>query len=105
MSAHTPGPWALVPRSECYGRQPEPGVEWVVSDGRLGWVCVGPGWDDEYRDESYANARLIAAAPELLAACVDALALLRTVPDEFAMPDHPVFGALRDAIAKAEGRA
>jgi len=93
MSAHTPGPWHYKPHAADSNYM----LIFCSSDQHEGDTLRG------YCGE--ANARLIAAAPELLAACVDALALLRTVPDEFAMPDHPVFGALRDAIAKAEGRA
>lgn len=63
MSKHTPGPWsALTP--DQFGRQVQ--ADWVVAGGDA-YICVGPQWDDEYRDESLANAHLIAAAPELLA--------------------------------------
>jgi hypothetical protein len=64
--------------------------------------------------EAEANARLIAAAPELLAACKDALAELEDWHNEIAkmcLPggyvprtEQPI-ARLRAAIAKAEGSA
>ena len=56
------------------------------------------------QDEALANARLIAAAPELLEACQWALNTLR---DAVACPDgcpEELEAALTAAIAKAEGR-
>lgn len=55
MPMHTPGPWALVI---------EPGSHVIVTRTRGYTLRV---IDDSPRDEAYANARLIAAAPELLA--------------------------------------
>ena len=64
MSKHTPGPWsALTP--DQFGRPVQ--ADWVVAGGDA-YICVAPQWDEEYRDESLANARLIAAAPEMLQA-------------------------------------
>jgi len=58
-SKHTPGPWAAGRRGV-----PDPkGREWEVRDGEgwpiTGWGCVR---------QTEANARLIAAAPDLLKA-------------------------------------
>jgi hypothetical protein len=59
MSKHTPGPWNVGHEDENTGE-----IE-VISDGRP-YVClVLPGAIDEVTP---ANARLIAAAPELLEA-------------------------------------
>ncbi|CAB4122389.1 hypothetical protein UFOVP37_8 [uncultured Caudovirales phage] len=68
MSKHTPGPWAM----------PDSG------QGRISKVGANGGWDGliatadcgDYarsRSEGLANARLIAAAPELLEALKDML--------------------------------
>ena len=68
MSKHTPGPWAM----------PDSG------QGRISKVGVNGGWDGmiatadcgDYarsRSEGLANARLIAAAPDLLEALKDAV--------------------------------
>lgn len=54
MSAHTPGPWTLSPYSSIVGI--------AISGG--GFVIAGVRGGREF---SEANARLIAAAPDLLA--------------------------------------
>lgn len=72
MSVHTPGPWAVAPKSSHFAVVAQCGV--IVT--RMSWYlsaregCQGI-------DESRANAALIAAAPELLAAlqaCYDLIA-------------------------------
>ena len=59
--------------------------------------------------ETYANARLIAAAPDLLAACEAALAGFAGVESGMGAPgmlqDLPVIAQLRSAIALARGGA
>lgn len=67
MSGHTPGPWLAMRGTESTGRQV---ADWAVSDNIDAWICTGPTWDDEYEEESFANARLIAAAPEMLEALI-----------------------------------
>lgn len=64
MNKHTPGPWI---------RDPEGGLKGDVRGANGRWValCWGIGstknpYRDEYRAECDSNARLIAAAPELL---------------------------------------
>jgi hypothetical protein len=109
-AAHTPGPW--VPRRAGTFIEGEPGHEEthnypahvVVIDKtdkglrrtRFVAECSGSGLPND------ANARLIAAAPELLAA------LKEIMPDgwgENSTMDHmPGIKAARLAIAKAEGR-
>ena len=69
MSAHTPGPWALQMAEDCQGRQLDDMVKWVVTANANDlWISTGPTWDAEHDAESIANARLIAAAPDSLAA-------------------------------------
>jgi hypothetical protein len=69
MSKHTPGPWNVInsKKEEWYGR---PLDYWTVAakENDL-WICASPEWDPEHDEESTANARLIASAPELLEAC------------------------------------
>lgn len=90
-ATHTPGPWT---------------VSWDEEDG---WnnhiysspedrVCFMAHGGPEKQPEFDANARLIAAAPDLL----EALKLMRgTVMDH---GDSLEWAVLRAAIAKAEGR-
>ena len=53
------------------------------------------------RTEAEANARLIAAAPALLAACEQAKSYLET---DLVEPGRSVFWSLVDAVAKATGQ-
>lgn len=64
----TPGPWEVLNarKEDWLGR---PLDYWTVTaDGGDKWLCASPEWDPEHDEESTANARLIAAAPELLEA-------------------------------------
>jgi hypothetical protein len=88
--AHTPGPWKVAEREGCY--RSINGVAWY------GLAKVVTRMDGTERDckDGAANARLIAAAPDLLAACILAAAHHQGF--------HSVPGkALRAAIAKALG--
>lgn len=64
MTAHTPGPWNLqiVPWGEDFDLK-------IVSKG----VVLATMNKTALENNADANARLIAAAPELLAACIEAL--------------------------------
>jgi hypothetical protein len=94
---HTPGPWLLGENTPSELDQP------IYANGTEG--CVGIcNVDLDEAEEAEANARLIAAAPDLLAAC-----------KWFIDPPHPIgsnaekvlkFAEIaRQAIAKAEGGA
>lgn len=87
MSEHTDGPWRVggtkqIPMTTCR--------EIASDNGRIGLVY---GVVDE---ENKANAMLIAAAPELLAACKEARYQLQVMDSACAI-------ILNDAIKKAEG--
>lgn len=96
MSApkHTPGPWQ---RSGMRSRSPEYKGHGVGPDGDV--VVVVP-YNDADHAECMANAHLIAAAPDLLDACIEALSQMRDYADT-----HPSYKKIADAIAKAEGRS
>ena len=71
MSEHTPGPWDYVfDVSYTSGQYPEPDYEYarISSNKRFNIATIYPD-SEEWR----ANARLIAAAPQLLEACEAAL--------------------------------
>lgn len=99
---HTPGPWAFVAGvdGDLWVEGPDPAAN-VICDivGREG---EGTGAEDE------ANARLIAAAPELLAACQAALsvgeALDRPDENQRIYLGKRVVEQLRAAITGATGR-
>ena len=97
-AGHTPGPWGpigIYDPCNIFG-----------GDGRRLVAATG-GYQDSAVDtlaENKANARLIAAAPDLLAACADARdALLNETGNPLALMAALV--TLDAAIAKATGAA
>lgn len=84
---HSPGPWTCFKRSGGFSIE-SPGLHAVAS---INWIMAK-------RDCAEANARLIAAAPDLLEA-------LRAAADYMGEMGHPVelLEQARAAIAKAEG--
>ena len=105
-SAHTPGPWTI----EDEGDEDEVRLE---LKGDSGSKPIAEIYDSYMTDEQHdsqeeyeedlaeyeANARLIAAAPELLLACEDALMSLESPPDD----QSDSIARLTNAIAKARG--
>jgi hypothetical protein len=97
QSNHTPGPWRIEPHNK------ERGKSWdylVWKEGHLPNIGIvfyqGSTLTPEGEAETFHNAHLIAAAPDLLAACK--LALAQDANDD------TIFNALAIAVAKAEGR-
>jgi len=94
MSTHTPGPWAgpyrHVDGQDCILSPSE-----TASDAVVAWL---DRWTGPHADEQAANARLIAAAPDLLAALA---ALLRVCDEELDPKRTPEMAAARAAIARA----
>ena len=96
---HTPGPWTVHPRFD-------DGAE-VRSRAQVAWCGVASTYGasgDQTIDaaEACANARLIAAAPDLLAACEGAVNMCPRdcTPGWYC----GVCGVLFAAIAKAKGK-
>ena len=99
MNTHTPGPWtARIQKNKSHAD-----LGWIIehSNGRIGWASLAyadtnreAGADDPSRE---ANARLIAAAPDLLAALEGVLRVADRATVEF--------DAARAAIAKARGQS
>jgi hypothetical protein len=89
-AAHTPGPWRST------GLEYEPEAGWFVREAGDGRYLAVASVHSTYREieEIEANARLIAAAPELLEA------LEAAVADSTGQPNVWFFKA-KDAIAKA----
>jgi hypothetical protein len=70
MSGHTPGPWRIAWSSEN-------GAYHIEGDGFA--ICRRGPWPNNAA-ESHANARLIAAAPDLLGVVRELLTLIDTNP-------------------------
>ena len=100
MSKHTPGPWMKT--TENKGAIPEHFRPLVVTNhgGDRVVARLPDGWGEEDR----GNAVLIAAAPELLAACKDALKTSKWIAAKYGIHPPGQQRILKAAIAKAEGR-
>lgn len=119
--SHTPGPWHIEDRTDSEGY-------WIaipVPIGRKVIAEIDTGFDEPWDSQQHANARLIAAAPDLLALakqyaseCADCRGTGRIVNFSFGSgwgnggPDvhEEVEGCsecedIRAVIAKAEGRS
>ena len=101
QAKHTPGPWLVTPNFP-------KGMTTVCQHTGTGWKpvadCHAAGRDDV---ECAANATLICAAPDLLAAL---LAIVNEAGPKFGLDDGPgtinrMAYAARQAIAKAGGAA
>lgn len=107
--SHTPGPWTIHPMRAVviplahFGRPLGMHEDKNIDRERYAQEICAMHWPDRNRTEAEvtANARLIAAAPDLLAT-------VRAIRDAIAnCGDQPICawaGALNAAIAKAEGR-
>ena len=103
-AAHTPAPWL---------------IEWNTAQGGEGHYITDSKdmaelsriaavlFHDDTDGETRANARLIAAAPDLLeiARAIVAICDIGKYADMACMEGSPLVDAARDAIAKAEGGA
>lgn len=121
-SKHTPGPWRVT-------HQTLTDQSWdIISEAVSGGICVATCGCCESEDSHIAaNAKLIAAAPELLEACKVAFLLAHPCPEchtvevmdngkarclcadrpwtwDDVAPVLPNWAEIHEAIAKAEGR-
>jgi hypothetical protein len=97
---HTPGPWAVLRRVDAIVDNlivRSDGVPRIGEEGFRDRVAEATWLDSD--EETEANARLIAAAPDLLAAAEAALEIL----DEDGIGNGPTGAMLAAAIAKARG--
>jgi hypothetical protein len=99
---HTPGPWTVDPHFL---------DDIMAADGLDVATVVLTGEHCRDMPERRANARLIAAAPELLEACKEAALFMRSAIEDRVMLEgfdpesHHGLKMVRAAIIKAEGRA
>ena len=98
MSKHTPGPWKVAKPSRSH------------ANGNPMYGLVGPEIVADYEDWGFteANARLIAAAPDLLEALKEANKELEYLNDPkgfVSMRQERIMEKARAAIAKASGSA
>jgi hypothetical protein len=99
MSKHTPGPW----HAPSAGIWTADNRTMVASLGSREVVKSGRSTRVNYVEEHLANARLIAAAPELIAALQLLVTLKDTKPADYEIRKPVAWQAARDAIFKATG--
>jgi hypothetical protein len=99
MSKHTPGPWTVDEEILHEGKLHVAGRSATVEAGDKGICKLIRHSQSTHDPVSEANARLIAAAPDLLAACEAALGIVADCNEYDGFPE--VFAQIRTAIAKA----
>jgi hypothetical protein len=108
-SKHTPGPWTIDRTSECHGQRP-----YGISAGKRGPtpknIVNWGGMAAPASQESEANARLIASAPDLLEALTALYASYKALADSgdagnWRLEDTDEGRQALDAIRKATGEA
>lgn len=113
MSKHTPGPWQILRKSWPMRLE---GNAHQVTDGNRYPTAFVPAWDkdengEENKEEAFANARLIAAAPCLLEALGRAVSALEIADKAIGILSNGGTNPYREksieiaraAIAKATG--
>ncbi len=103
---HTPGPWTISKISPLTGEQ-DMSVEFdgcpvCTVRGTNDMSCIDEEDESQIKVECLANARLIAAAPELLAA-VKELHMINIQKDGVFYGLTTVYKKTEDLIVKAEG--
>ena len=109
-AGHTPGPWAVHPRRAVIvpcahlGRPLGAHEDPAVDAERYAQEICSLHWPDRNRKEQEvrANARLISAAPDMLAALKRALPFI--VANGYAPDDQPLCDTIAAAISEAEGK-
>lgn len=105
MSKHTPGPWEIDKRCETSVFAELDGRRGICSTGGYSTNTIDP---EVLNDENNANARLIAAAPDLLEALGTILMMIPavtygTVEDANLLSN--IEDVARQAIARAEAKS
>ena len=93
MSKHTPGPWQT---DQAEHDAPYQDIRIHAGKGSICCVRIDDAPLHDYNAEQRANARLIAASPEMYAA------LKNLENDDGSIPAH-AWALVQSAIAKAEG--
>lgn len=96
MKAHTPGPWK-VSYASSISSDIRSGDDWIAS------VYCNGNDSTKWEDEVQANARLIAAAPGLLAACIAAYPNIMCACDEMSSVCDCAVAQVGNIIDEATG--
>lgn len=98
---HTPGPWTVGDSGLSVLKMNQPDPDYLPRAQRVADVYQ----DQQFSEESRANAKLVAAAPDLLKACEQVKYLLAVARDHGYGPQSPELQqaavVVREAISKA----
>jgi hypothetical protein len=99
MTNHTPGPWYIEQFAHPYGKTEDRTITGYTRTGNP--LRIGRAYNVMGPNETDANARLIAAAPDML----EALKIAQEQYENFAGAgkDDGTLGVINSAIAKATG--
>jgi hypothetical protein len=98
MNKHTPGPWKSVHDPHYPGMMVVEGPEMPITI-----ITSAIGVDFKSYVRRVANAHLIAAAPDLLAALEACESAMQSCMADFNQYDQAAYDAARAAIARAKG--
>lgn len=106
IATHTPGPWTFSEVQTYSGRAFRIGAGEMLQSGKGCCIIYDDYPVNPPENERKANARLIAAAPEMLSALKDTKDELRDILPNMSDEEFDLrFGRIDAAIAKAEGRS
>lgn len=101
MSAHTPGPWEAGLPGEADRITADDGTKYHRRR-TVAWVATHDAYRDMNNEMAQGDARLIAAAPELLEACEEMLSAIESLAANGEAVTR--FYGWRAIIAKAKGQ-
>lgn len=104
QAKHTPGPWEISESSHVEGAGEYKRIQQPNFGGDIvGLVCISHKLNSDLNASGYANAALIAAAPELLESLQKMLTVTIVRVDDLTVEQVEVWTKARAAIAKAGG--
>ena len=102
MSQHSPGPWIAIKRpADTKGKSKGMGQIHICQRNSSSSLAT-MYWSTSMPDAMDADARLLASAPDLLAACHSFIAIHRPLPGETG-PSAEAYAKAKAAIDKATG--
>jgi len=101
----TPGPWTVTQQREFYHDHPQPLQIWRMTDEPEDCRFLAR-MSDDWSDEQKANAQLMAAAPDLLAALEESMQFVaKWANDHDSQIGFRMVDRMQAAIDKAEGES
>lgn len=100
---HTPGPWLCEQYAKCFGIKAQSGRQIAIMTEHHGDEPQTPMYQFDRSAQDAADARLIAAAPDVLSALKSAHRMLTILFEQYNYGDSGLIRECGEAIAKATG--